>query len=87
MKDHYKYLSAWIDALKLPQKISLVVHDWGAGVGMQWAYNNQHRIESLMYLEAALGVAPSWEAMSKPQQHIYGIIRSPQADDFIGMVC
>ena len=30
--DHYRYLCAFIDALELGPKITLVIHDWGSGL-------------------------------------------------------
>ncbi len=35
--DHYKYIEAWFDAMNLPDKIVLVLHDWGGALGFNWA--------------------------------------------------
>ncbi len=38
---HYKYLSALLEKLDLPQKVTFVIHDWGSALGFHWC--NMHR--------------------------------------------
>ena len=40
-REHYKYLSAWIEKMQFTTKLNFVIHDWGSGLGFHWA--NQHR--------------------------------------------
>ena len=54
--DQYKYLSAWIDAMNLPGKITLVVHDWGSGLGFHWGNENRSKVRTFVHMEAL--VAP-----------------------------
>ena len=41
VKLHYEYLSALLDKLNLPQKVTFVIHDWGSALGFHWC--NMHR--------------------------------------------
>jgi haloalkane dehalogenase len=63
--EQYAYLNAFIEALDL-QNVTLVVHDWGSVLGMQYARENEDNIKGLAFMEAivAPGVPiPSYEAV------------------------
>lgn len=62
---HAEYLEAFIDALELTN-ITLVVHDWGSALGMDFARRNPDRVKSIVFMEAIVAPAmpiPSYEAM------------------------
>ncbi len=62
---HAQYLEAFIDALKLTN-ITLVVHDWGSALGMDFARRNPDRVNGIVFMEAIVPPAmpiPSYEAM------------------------
>ncbi len=46
-------LDALITHARLPEKITLVLHDWGGMIGMTWAARNTHRIARLVLLNTA----------------------------------
>jgi haloalkane dehalogenase len=50
--DHSQYLDAWFDALGLKRNVILVVHDWGAALGFDWAYRHQDSVKGIAYMEA-----------------------------------
>jgi haloalkane dehalogenase len=80
--DHARYLDAWIEALALDRKITLVVHDWGSALGFHWAYRRQARVRSIIYMEAL--VAPiTWENWPVESRSIFKAIRSPRGDRLI----
>ena len=43
-------LEQLLDSLNLPEKMTLVVHDWGGMIGMAWAVRHPERIERLVVL-------------------------------------
>lgn len=47
--DHAANLAAFIEALEL-ENITLVLHDWGGPIGMNYAVNNPHNIDSLILM-------------------------------------
>jgi len=62
---HAEYLEAFIDALELTN-ITLVVHDWGSALGMDFARRNPDRVKGIVFMEAIVAPAmpiPSYEAM------------------------
>ncbi len=46
-------LGRLIDSLQLPEKVTLVVHDWGGMIGMAWAALNPGRLARLVVLNTA----------------------------------
>jgi len=45
--------SAWMESLKLSEKVSLVVHDWGGMIGTAWAVRNPDRVAKMVILNTA----------------------------------
>lgn len=54
---HRDHLFAFLDALNL-SNATLVVHDWGSGLGLDWAQANADRLSSIVMMEAIL--PPIW---------------------------
>lgn len=55
-------LSAHLDAINLPERFTLVVHDWGGVLGLVWAVEHAQRIERLVVMNTGLyapGATPS----------------------------
>ena len=62
---HAVYLEAFIYALDLTN-ITLVIHDWGSALGMDFARRNPDRVKGIVFMEAIVPPAvpiPSYEAM------------------------
>ncbi len=62
---HAEYLEEFIDALNLTN-ITLVVHDWGSALGMDFARRNPDRVKGIVFMEALVPPAmpiSSYEAM------------------------
>lgn len=49
--DHYKYLVDFIEKLGL-KNITLVIHDWGSGLGFRYAYDHKNNIKGIAFMEA-----------------------------------
>ncbi len=63
--DHVDHLHGFLDALDL-QNVTLVVHDWGSALGLDWAAVNEDRVKAVAFMEAILppgAPAPIYEAM------------------------
>lgn len=63
--DHYAYLDAFIDKLDLGE-ITLVVHDWGATLGWDYARQNPDKVKRIAFMEGVLPPSfpiPTFEAM------------------------
>jgi len=52
--DHYRYLCGFIDALELGSNVTLVIHDWGSGLGFRWAHDHADDVKAIAFMEAMI---------------------------------
>ena len=79
--DHARYLDAWFDALKLTQRVTLVVHDWGSALGFHRAYRHPDQIAAIAYMEAV--VQPfSWDNFGEAAD-IFRALRSSEGEHLV----
>jgi haloalkane dehalogenase len=50
-----RYLDALLDALDVRERVTLVVHDWGSGLGFDWANRHREAVKGIAYMEAIVG--------------------------------
>ncbi len=80
--DHSAYLDAWFEALELTANVTLVVHDWGSGLGFHWAHRHPERIKALVYMEAV--VKPmSWDQWPESARKVFEAMRSPAGEEMV----
>ena len=59
--EHRSYLDHLLDQLDLGDQVTLVVHDWGSGLGFDWANRHRDRVKGIAYMEAIVQPV-TWEA-------------------------
>jgi len=52
--DHYRYLCGFIDALGIGSNLTLVIHDWGSGLGFRWAHDHEQGVKAIAFMEAMI---------------------------------
>ncbi|UCE43109.1 MAG: haloalkane dehalogenase [Candidatus Aminicenantes bacterium] len=50
---HIKYIDEFIRLLDL-KDIVLIIHDWGSGIGFNYAMNNESNVKGIVFMEAVL---------------------------------
>lgn len=82
--DHYRYLDAWFDAVGVTENAVLVVHDWGSGLGFNWAYQHRasHRVQAIAYMEAIVRPV-SWAEWPDSARGIFQGMRSPKGENLV----
>jgi len=73
--DHAKYLEAFIEEMEL-ENITLVVHDWGSGLGFNYAMQNEDNIKGIAFMEAIL-MTFSWEEFDPEFKELFQNFRTP----------
>ncbi|MEK7486833.1 MAG: alpha/beta fold hydrolase [Planctomycetota bacterium] len=53
LKNHIENLESLLETLKFPQKITLVMHDWGGCIGMGYASKYPEKIGRLIFMNTA----------------------------------
>ena len=73
--DHSKYLEGFIEKLDL-SNITLVIHDWGSGLGFHYAMRHESNIKGIAFMEAM--VKPmKWEDFPSSQKMGFKLFRTP----------
>ncbi len=72
---HYEYIEAFIEKLGL-KNITLVVHDWGSGLGFHYAGLHPENIRGLAFMEAIIRPV-KWKDMPLPFWIAFRIMRTP----------
>ena len=73
--DHYEYLKAFIEKLKL-KNITLVIHDWGSGLGFHYANEHRENIKAIAFMEAIVKTA-KWKELPKDMKMAFKMLRAP----------
>ena len=73
--DHSKYLEGFIDAPDL-KKLTLVIHDWGSGLGFHYACRHEANVKGVAFMEAI--VQPSrWSDFPPHYKMGFKLFRTP----------
>src|SRR5262252_7122321 len=46
------YLDALLESLNVRERVTLVIHDWGSGLGFDWANRHRKAVKGIAYMEA-----------------------------------
>lgn len=77
--DHIRYVEGFIEAKKL-KNITLVIHDWGSGLGLDYAARNESNVKGIAMMEAIVppgAPVASYEAMG-PYGGVFKAMRDPK---------
>jgi len=74
--DQYRYLSGFVDALGIGENVTLVLHDWGSGLGFRWAHEHEGSVKGIAFMEAM--VRPlTWDRMPVSARIAIRMMRMP----------
>ena len=62
---HRRYLDALLEALDVRERLTLVLHDWGSGLGFDWANRHRDAVKGIAFMEAITGPQGKdhWDSM------------------------
>lgn len=80
--EHRHYLDGLLEALGVTANVTLVVHDWGSGLGFDWANRHRQAVKAIAYMEAI--VTPvTWEDWPDDARRIFQAMRSPAGEEIV----
>lgn len=80
--EHRRYLDALLDAVELPDRVVLVIHDWGSALGFDWARRNPERVAGIAYMEAIVR-SLTWEEWPEGARRAFQQMRSPDGEEMV----
>ncbi|MDH3676894.1 MAG: haloalkane dehalogenase [Nitrosopumilus sp.] len=73
--DHAKYLEEFIEELEL-KNVTLVIHDWGSGLGFNYASQHEDNIKGIAFMEAII-MPMKWDEFPAEFREIFENFRTP----------
>jgi haloalkane dehalogenase len=80
--EHREYLDGLLEQLDLGNEVTLVVHDWGSGLGFDWANRHRDRVKGIAYMEAIV-TGVTWDEWPEQARSIFQAMRSPAGEEII----
>jgi haloalkane dehalogenase len=80
--DHRRYLDGLLDALDLGDDVILVLHDWGSGLGFDWANRHRDRVSGIAFMEALVRPV-SWDEWPAAGARVFQGFRSEQGEAMV----
>jgi haloalkane dehalogenase len=78
----YEYLGGLLQAIGADSNVTLVIHDWGSGLGFYWAQQHPDAVRGIAYMEAI--VCPvTWDDWPESARGIFQGFRSPKGEDLV----
>jgi len=74
--DQYRYLSGFVDELGIDSNVTLVLHDWGSGLGFRWAHEHEDRVKGIAFMEAMIRLF-SWDRIPVNARVAIRMMRTP----------
>ncbi len=82
LAEHQGYVDALWEALDLGDRVTLVLHDWGGALGLDWARRHADRIAGIAYMEGI--VTPlSWAEFPDAARDLFRAFRSPAGEQLV----
>ena len=80
--EHREYLHALLKHLDVKENVTLVIHDWGSGLGFDWANQHRNAVKGIAYMEAIIQPV-SWADWPKAATDIFKGFRSPKGEEMV----
>lgn len=78
----YDYLDGLLQAIGAATNVTLVIHDWGSGLGFYWAQQHPDAVRGIAYMEGI--VCPiSWEDWPESARGIFQGFRSEKGEELV----
>ncbi len=78
----YSYVDGLLEAIGANKNVTLVIHDWGSGIGFLWAMRNAAVVKGVAYMEAIVRPV-DWADWPEGAVGIFKGFRSDKGEDMI----
>ncbi len=80
--EHRRYLDAFLDAVGVTDRVVLVIHDWGSGLGFDWANRHRDAVRGIAYMEAIVRPV-TWADWPEDARAIFQAMRSDAGESIV----
>ncbi len=83
VSEHAEYLFALLEGLGVRERVTLVLHDWGSGLGFHWAEQHRDAVKGIAFMEAIVTAFPTWDEFPKDLHGPIGRLRSAEGEAMV----
>ncbi|MEP6649114.1 MAG: alpha/beta fold hydrolase [Lapillicoccus sp.] len=83
LTEHRAYLDAFLDAVDVRKRVTLVLHDWGSALGFDWAFRHPALVRAIAYMEAFVATTDSWDDSPEEAVTTFQALRSDVGEDMV----
>jgi haloalkane dehalogenase len=80
---HSRYLARFLEQVGADRDVVLVLHDWGSGLGFDWARAHPDDVRGIAYMEAIVAPFPSWDVWPEAARRVFQGMRSPAGEELV----
>ena len=81
-EDHRRYLDEWLEAVGAKDHLTIVAHDWGSGLGFDWARRHPRAVKGIAYMEAIVRPV-TWMEWPEAARNIFQAMRSKAGEEIV----
>lgn len=81
--EHRKYLFALLEQLDVTSNVTLVIHDWGSGLGFHWAHMHPEAVRGIAFMEGIVAPVPSWDSFPEAPRAMFQGLRSEAGEEMV----
>ncbi|CBJ33759.1 haloalkane dehalogenase, putative [Ectocarpus siliculosus] len=78
--EHARLLFALLEALGVTEKVTLVIHDRGSGLGFHWAETHRNAVKGIAFMEGIVTTFPTWDHFNKELHGPIKQLRGPEGE-------
>jgi haloalkane dehalogenase len=79
---HRDYIFEMLEAIGVRERVTLVIHDWGSGIGLSYAQRFPERVRGIAFMEAILSPS-SIPPIPEPDSGIFSVFRSERGEEAV----
>lgn len=76
---HRDFIFDMLEAIGVRERVTLVIHDWGSGIGLSYAQRFPERVRGIAFMEAILSPS-SLPVIPEPESGLFNVFRSPAGE-------
>jgi haloalkane dehalogenase len=76
---HAGYLAEFLASVGATERVTLVLHDWGSGLGFDWAARNPGAVRGIAFMEAIVNPL-LWADWPRAAKRIFQAMRGPDGE-------
>ena len=81
-EDHRRYLDEWLETVGAKDHLTIVAHDWGSGLGFDWARRHPRAVKGIAYMEAIVRPV-TWMEWPEAARNIFQAMRSKAGEEIV----